>query len=152
MTDCIFFDGALSSGYGQLKKTDPLYLKWGVRSAHRAVLTDVVGRKLLPKEFACHHCDNRACINPKHLYLGSQATNNRDMFSRNKDIRKNISKGQSAETSKHYGKTPSAETRAKMSARKAGNNYRAGKKSSPETVAKWHETMRLKRESLELSV
>lgn len=30
----------------------------------------------------CHGCDNPACINPEHIYLGTQKTNVRDMRDR----------------------------------------------------------------------
>jgi len=37
----------------------------------------------IPKGMSvCHHCDVRNCIEPTHLWLGTYADNNRDMFAK----------------------------------------------------------------------
>lgn len=35
----------------------------------------------------CHTCDNRRCVNPNHLFLGSRADNTKDMVSKNRQAK-----------------------------------------------------------------
>jgi len=45
--------------------------------AHRVAWL-IEGRPLLDSEFVLHHCDNPRCVNPAHLFLGTQTDNMRD--------------------------------------------------------------------------
>ena len=63
----------LQSGYGRF---------WdGNRDirAHR-YSWELYNKRKIPKGMLiCHHCDNPPCCNPKHLFLGTQKDNMRDM-------------------------------------------------------------------------
>lgn len=58
------------------------YLKVRGKWAHRVALERKLGRKLEPNEVTRHTCDNKRCINPDHLIVGTQGDNIRDAFER----------------------------------------------------------------------
>lgn len=73
---CLNFDGSLTGGgYGYLPRYG-IHGLYYTRYAHRMVLSLVLGRKLNGRlECALHRCDNRQCVNPDHIFLGSYSDN-----------------------------------------------------------------------------
>jgi len=65
-----------SNGYGQVYVGGEGYKKL---LAHRASWILMKG-EIPPGVFVLHHCDNKRCVNPKHLFLGSQKDNIQDML------------------------------------------------------------------------
>lgn len=72
--------GRFGSGYG--------CTRWqGKHScmAHRVAYEIVFGD--IPKGmFVCHVCDNKECVNPSHLFIGTAKDNSRDMVSKGRSI------------------------------------------------------------------
>ena len=73
--DCWNWTGTIAGRYGQFtifKQKMP---------AHRAMYELFVG-PVAAKLVVCHRCDNPLCVNPEHLFLGTQSDNMLDMVSK----------------------------------------------------------------------
>ncbi len=69
---CIEWQSTLSKGrYGKF------YFRGRQELAHRAAWI-LSGREIPEGRWVLHHCDNRKCVNPDHLYLGDAKKNAED--------------------------------------------------------------------------
>lgn len=76
---CHLWTGAQNVwGYGRHKVKGVTY------SAHRTAW-ELANGPIPAGLFVLHHCDNRGCVNPAHLYVGTQRDNMRDVSVRNPD-------------------------------------------------------------------
>lgn len=62
-----------------------ILIRYRPRYVHRLMLEISLGRSLERGEQALHHCDFPRCINPAHLWVGTQADNLADMRAKKRD-------------------------------------------------------------------
>ena len=67
-----------SNGYGIVGRNQ------GNIVAHRAAYVLCVG-PIPDGLMACHKCDNRGCVNPNHLFLGTAKDNTHDMLAKGRE-------------------------------------------------------------------
>jgi len=83
-SDCIIGSNAKdSSGYPRFRADGKIVkvARYQYCKANGLALADIEGQHVL------HSCDNRACINPAHLRIGTNADNVRDRVERDRSTR-----------------------------------------------------------------
>lgn len=82
--ECWVWTGAApfaDNGYGRIRVGEYK------RKVHRVAWELAYGPIPDPYLFVCHRCDNRLCVRPEHLFLGTHEDNQRDKIEKGRHVR-----------------------------------------------------------------
>lgn len=83
-----------------------MYVQGRTYRAHRLSLVVFRNKEFLlydKKAYVCHKCDNKSCINPAHLYIGTWVENNMDAALRSPAVNKKFMESAARAFAKKYG-------------------------------------------------
>jgi hypothetical protein len=89
---CWIWGGARRRGYGAFAIQRANRARQDLVPAHRIAYELQYGAGSAAGKFVCHRCDNRACVRPDHLFLGTHDDNMQDM----------ADKGRAAQGPRHH--------------------------------------------------
>lgn len=126
-------------GYGAFR------FEGGTESAHRAAFALYVGP--IPDGLqVLHRCDNKACVNPAHLYAGTRTDNARDMVERGQAAR-----GDRNGSRKHPDRLARGAAHSQTMRAAAARGDRNGARTRPDRVARGERVASAKLTAAEVS-